>query len=125
MTANKPFVFDKEKGVINELSDGGRIKSTYYSVEEVVDKLNEEYGLEQHFARKCGKLSELLKEVVKPTANVGGDVYLSLDENQKCKYEHTIICNDCEYFSDYFLDCRLMFEDYQYRKALELGLVKK
>ena len=111
MTANKPFVFDKEKGVINELSDGGRIKSTYYSVEEVVDKLNEVFGLEQHFAKKYGKLSKLLEEVVKPSANDDGDVYLSLDENKKCKYQHTVVCNDCKYFSDYLLDCRLMFED--------------
>ena len=120
----KRFVFDKEEGVINEINDG-EIIITYYTVESIVDKLNEVFGLEQHFAKKYSKLSNLLEEVVKPSANDGGDVYLNLDENKKCKYEHTVVCKDCKYYSGYFLDCRLMFEDSQYKKALELGLVKE
>ena len=47
------------------------------------------------------------------------------EETGRCKYEHTHVCLDfkCDYYSTYFLDCRLMMEDGQLRKAKELGLL--
>ena len=75
--------------------------------------------------KKDKKITDLLIENTKPTAYDGGDVFLDIDlETKRCKYENTIICYNCEYHSSYFLDCRLMMGDSQYKKALSLGLIK-
>ena len=97
------------------------------TIEEVIDILNEQYRIIKQWSKSSGKISKLLKENTKPTTTDGGrDVYLDIDfETKRCRYEKTLICNKCAYYSTYFLDCRLMMEDKQYQKALKLGLVKK
>lgn len=116
--------------------DGGKIVSildTRYwntkidTIEEVIDILNEQHRSIKRWSKSSGKLSKLLKENTKPTTTDGGrDVYLDIDfETNRCRYEKTLICDNCAYYSTYFLDCRLMMEDKQYQKALKLGLVKK
>ncbi len=75
------------------------------------------------------QITKLLEENTKPTTTTkpySEEVYLDIDiETKRCKYEDTVICNKCAYYSTYFLNCRLMMGDDQYQKALGLGLVKE
>ena len=88
--------------------------------------LNEQERINSHFVQEINKLRKLLKENTKPTTSISyGDVYLDIGDDKRCKYENTCICDKCAYYSTYLLDCRLIMEDKQYKKALELGLVKE
>ena len=94
-------------------------------VEQMIDELNNLNQTCDIWMKNAMKLKKLLYEKIKPTYS--DDVYLDIDEETgRCKYEHTHVCLDfkCDYYSTYFLDCRLMMEDGQLRKAKELGLVK-
>ena len=96
------------------------------SMNEVLDVLNEQERINSHFVQEINKLRKLLKENTKPTTSISyGDVYLDIGDDKRCKYEDTCICDKCAYYSTYFLDCRLIMEDKQYKKALKLGLVKE
>lgn len=94
-------------------------------VEQMIDELND-LNHTCNILRKNGKkLKKLLYEKIKPTYS--DDVYLDIDEETgRCKYEYTNVCHDfkCDYYSTYFLDCRLMMGDMQLKKAKELRLVK-
>ena len=94
-------------------------------VEQLIDELNDLNHTRDIWMKYAKKLEKLLYEKMKPTYS--DDVYLDIDEETgRCKYEHTHVCLDfkCDYYSTYFLDCRLMMEDGQLRKAKELGLVE-
>lgn len=99
----------------------------YKTVDKLVEKLNEQEQVIVHWCKSSQKITKLLEENTKPTTNVRfEDVYLDIDnETKRCKYEQTFICNKCAFYSKYFLDCRLMMEDRQYKKALELGLIEE
>ena len=125
MTENKRFILketENEKRV-QEITNNGYVFQEYTTVESLIDKLNEQYDTIRMWVASSEKITKLLEENTKPTAYDGGDVYLDIDGG-RCKYEHTVICYKCTYFSSYFLDCRLMLDDYQYKKALELGLIQ-
>ena len=109
MTENKKFklVFD-ENGKPIEIK-GGYTRIT--SLEQVVDTLNDLNSTVYYHLNTINKLKSLLDEKVEPT--------------KRCKYERTFICDKCSAYSTYFLDCRLMMGDDQYKKALQLGLVKE
>lgn len=118
-------VYDEE-GKITSIEYGRYYKQEITSIEEVIDTLNEQHGTIVMWCKSSCRIEKLLEENTKPTANDRGeDVYLSIGENKRCRYEKTFICNKCGYFSSYFLDCRLMMEDHQYQKAKQLGLVKE
>ena len=118
-------VYD-EDGEIASIEYGTYYKHKITSIEEVIQLLNEQKVTIRMWCKSSSKLKKLLEENTKPTANDRGkDVYLSIGENKRCRYEKTFICNKCGYFSSYFLDCRLMMEDNQYQKAKWLGLVKE
>ena len=118
-------VYDEE-GKITSIEYGTYYKQEITSIEEVINTLNEQHGTIMMWCKSSRRIEKLLKENTKPTANDRGeDVYLSIGENKRCRYEKTFICNKCGYFSSYFLDCRLMMEDHQYQKAKQLGLVKE
>ena len=118
-------VYD-EDGKITSIKYGTYYIQEITSIEEVIQLLNEQKDTIRMWRKLSSKLKKLLEENTKPTANHGGeDVYLSIGENKRCRYEKTFICNKCGYFSSYFLDCRLMMEDNQYQKAKWLGLVKE
>ena len=120
---NKRFVKDLENNRICEVGVNGFIITEISTVDEVVDTLNELYDTVMMWTCNSKKITKLFKEAVKPTSS--DDVFLDINiETKRCKYENTIICNDCDYYSSYFLDCRLMMGDDQYKKALELGLIK-
>ena len=127
MTGKERFVkvMVEDSVVVHEISLNGSVWHEYTSVEDVVDKLNEQYETIHMWVKGSEKITKLFKENTKPTCyDCGRAVYLDIDSGTKrCKYERTVICDKCAYFSSYFLDCRLMMEDYQYKKALELGLV--
>ena len=127
MMTEKRFVLTEngDKKSVQEISLNGSVWQEYTTVEKLVDKLNEQYETIQMWVKSSSKITKLLEENTKPTAYDGGDVYLNIGEDKRCKYERTTICNNCTYFSSYFLDCRLMMEDDQYKKALSLGLVKE
>lgn len=115
-----------EDGKIISIKHGTYYKEEITSIEEVIRILNEQEATIRMWCKSSSKLKKLLEENTKPTANDSGkDVYLSIGENKRCRYEKTLICNKCGYFSTYFLDCRLMMEDNQYQKAIKLGLVKE
>ena len=93
-------------------------------VEQMIDELNNLNQTLDIWMKNAEKLKKLLYEKIKPTSD---NIYLDIDrETGRCKYEHTQVCLDfkCDYYSTYFLDCRLMMEDKQLRKAKELGLVE-
>ncbi|WP_405285927.1 hypothetical protein [Methanobrevibacter sp.] len=125
---NNRFVIKKDNDdiLIHEL---GRVNKDFIlreinSIEEVIEILNEQDKTIQMWTKNNEKTTKLLVENTKPTYK--DNVYLDIDtETKSCKYEHTIICSKCDYYSTYFLDCRLMMQDDQYKKALELGLVKE
>ena len=123
----KRFVLTEngDKKMVQEMSLNGSVWQEYATVEELLDKLNEQHETIRMWVESSQKIINLLEENTKPTAYDDGDVYLNIGEDKRCKYERTVICNKCTYFSSYFLDCRLMMEDYQYKKALSLGLVKE
>ena len=115
-----------ENGKIVAIIDKRYWNASITSINEVLDVLNEQERINSHFVQETNKLRKLLKENTKPTTSIShGDVYLDINEDKRCKYENTVICNKCAYYSTYFLDCILMMEDKQYQKALELGLVKE
>ena len=119
---------DEGKNCILEIGKTDFVYSKYYTVESVVDVLNEQNRTIWMWVHKDEKLTKLLLENTKPTTWISGgeDAYLDIDlETKRCKYEDTVICNKCGFFSSYFLNCRLMMEDNQYRKAVELGLVEE
>ena len=115
-----------EDGKIISIKDNRYFNQEITSIEEVINTLNEQHGTIVMWCKSSRRIEKLLEENTKPTANDRGeDVYLSIGENKRCRYENTFICNKCGYFSSYFLDCRLMMEDKQYQKAKRLGLVKE
>jgi len=122
-------VKEKDELKIQELGySSDMVWQEYTTVDEILDKLNEQDRVINHWAKSSSKITNLLQEAVKPTAKSRYDnpIFLSIDlETKRCKYEKTVICNNCDYFSTYFLDCRFMMEDKQYKKAVELGLVKE
>lgn len=119
-------VFD-DNGKIIAVDDNRHWHNKITNMEDVIRILNEQRRTIIMWCKTSKRRDKLLKENTKPTANVGfEDVYLDIDmETKRCKYEDTFICNDCSFYSSYFLDCRLMMEDEQYKKALELGVVKE
>ena len=128
MTENTDFtpVFDNN-GKIIAIDDNRHWHNQITNIEEVIRILNEQRQTIMMWCKKSEKLTKLLLENTKPTtwSSGGEDAYLDIDlETKRCKYENTVICNKCGYYSTYFLDCRLMMEDRQYQKALSLGLVK-
>lgn len=124
---------EKDKVIINYDEKGKAISvidNRYYgteitSIEELVNIINEQDQTIEMWCKSSRKIIKLLEENTKPTAYDRGDVYLDIGDDKRCKYEDTVICYKCGYFSSYFLDCRLMMEDNQYKKALYLGLVKE
>lgn len=115
-----------EDGKIISIKDNRYFNQEITSIEEVINTLNEQHGTIVMWCKSSRRIKKLLEENTKPTANDRGeDVYLSIGEDKRCRYEKTFICNKCGYFSSYFLDCRLMMEDKQYQKAKRLGLVKE
>lgn len=121
MTKNKRFelVFNDEGKPVS--IKGGF--TTITSLEQVVDILNDLNSTVYYHLNTIEKLKSLLEEKVEPTYD---DEYLDIDlTTKRCKYENTFICYKCGAFSSYFLDCRLMMGDDQYKKALKLGLVKE
>lgn len=129
MTENTDFtpVFDNN-GKIIAIDDNRHWHNQITNIEEVIRILNEQRQTIMMWCKKSEKLTKLLLENTKPTtwSSGGEDAYLDIDlETKRCKYENTVICNKCGYYSTYFLDCRLMMEDRQYQKALSLGLVKE
>lgn len=97
--------------------------TTITSLEQVVDVLNDLNSTVYYHLDTIKKLESLLEEKVEPTHD---DMYLDIDlSTKRCKYENTFICYKCGAFSSYFLDCRLMMGDEQYKKALYLGLVEE
>lgn len=128
MTKDNRFILteNNDKKCVQEISLNGSVWQEYTTVEQLVDKLNEQHETIRMWVKLSEKITKLFEENTNPTAYDGGDVYLDIDfETKRCKYERTTICHKCTYFSSYFLDCRLMLDGYQYKKALELGLVKK
>lgn len=118
-------VYD-EDGKIISIKDNRYYNKEITSIEEVINTLNEQHSTIVMWCKSISKIKKLLEENTEPTANDRGkDVYLSIGENKRCRYEKTVICNKCGYFSSYFLDCRFMMEDKQYQKAKRLGLVKE
>lgn len=111
---------------IRETRDNGYVWKEYHDIGSIVDELNEQYGTIMMWCESSKKIIKLLKENTKPTHNIHGEnMYLDIDNDTKrCKYENTIICSSCGYYSGYFLDCRLMMNNNQYEKAKSLGLVK-
>ncbi len=129
MTENTDFtpVFD-DNGKIIAIDDNRHWHNQITNIEEVIRILNEQRQTIMMWCKRSEKLTKLLLENTKPTtwSSGGEDAYLDIDlETKRCKYENTVICNKCGYYSTYFLDCRLMMEDKQYQKALSLGLVKE
>lgn len=128
MTENTYFtpVFD-DNGKIIAIDDNRHWYNQITNIEEVIRILNEQRQTIMMWCKKSEKITKLLEDNTKPTTTDSGeDVYLNIDlETKRCKYENTVICNKCTYYSTYFLDCRLMMEDKQYQKALSLGLVKE
>lgn len=121
MTENKKFklVFD-ENGKPIEIK-GGYARIT--SLDQIVDTLNDLNSTVYYHLNIINKLESLLDEKVEPTYD---DMYLDIDlTTKRCKYENTFICSKCGAYSTYFLDCRLMMGYAQYKKALQLGLVKE
>ena len=116
-------VYNK-KGKITSIIDNRYHNQEINSIERVISILNEQQGTIRMWCESSSRLKKLLEENTKPTTNDGGDVYLSIGEDKRCRYEKTFICNKCKYFSNYFLDCRLMMGDDQYQKAVKLGLVE-
>lgn len=127
MTENDDFVpIFNDNGEIIAIDDNRHFYNQITNIEEVIEILNEQRQTILMWCKKSDKITKLLKENTKPTKNLSyGDVYLDINEDKRCKYENTVICNKCAYYSTYFLDCRLMMEDKQYQKALKLGLVKE
>ena len=119
-------VFD-DNGKIISIMDNRYWDTEITDIKEVIRILNEQHQTIQMWSRSSKKITDLLKENTKPTTtDRGNDVYLDIDpETKRCKYEQTVICNKCWYYSTYFLNCALMMEDDQYKKALRLGLVKE
>ena len=129
MTENTNFtpVFD-DKGKIIAIDDNRHWHNQITNIEEVIRILNEQRQTIMMWCKRSEKITKLLLENTKPTTWISGgeDAYLDIDlETKRCKYENTVICNKCGYYSTYFLNCRLMMEDKQYQKALSLGLVKE
>ena len=127
MTENNYFIpiYDNNNKIIaikNKIFD-----SELKSLTEIINILNLQQNLIQQIENENSRFKHLLKENIKPTTKDGfKDVYLDIDtKTKRCKYEKTFVCYDCWYFSSYFLNCSLMMEDEQYKKALELGVVKK
>ena len=118
-------VYD-DTGKIIAIQDGRYYHTKITSIDRVIEILNEQHRTIEMWCKSSKKITRLLKENIKPTTtDHGRDVYLDIDiETKRCKYEHTFICNNCDYYSTYFLDCRLMMEDNQYQKAVKLGLIK-
>lgn len=127
MTENDDFVpVFNDNGEIIAIDDNRHFYNQITNIEEVIEILNEQRQTIMMWCKKSDKITKLLKENTKPTKNLSyGDVYLDINEDKRCKYENTVICNKCAYYSTYFLDCRLMMEDKQYQKALDLGLVRE
>lgn len=127
MTENDDFVpVFGDDGKIIAIDDNRHWHNQITNIEEVIEILNEQRRTILMWCKKSDKITKLLKENTKPTTSISfGDVYLDIGEDKRCKYENTCICDECTYYSFYFLDCRLMMEDEQYKKALELGLVKE
>ena len=121
MNENKRFEL-----VLNDDGKPIEIKGDYTtitSLKQVVDVLNDLNSTVYYHLDTIKKLESLLEEKVEPTYD---DYYLDIDlTTKRCKYENTFICYKCGLFSSYFLDCRLMMENDQYKKALDLGLVKE
>ena len=119
-------VYDDE-GKITSIMDNSYYPTEITSMERVIEILNEQEATIRMWCNSSKKITQLLKENTKPTTtDRGRDVYLDIDlETKRCKYENTFICSNCEYYSTYFLDCRLMMEDHQYKKALKLGLIRE
>lgn len=129
MTENDDFVpvFDDD-GKIIAIEDNRYWHNQITNIEEVIRILNEQRQTIKMWCKGSKKITKLLEENTKPTTTnrYSEEVYLDIDlETKRCKYEETVICNKCAYYSTYFLDCRLMMGDNQYQKALDLGLVKE
>lgn len=94
---------DKDKKSVQEIGLNGRVWQEYTTVEELIDKLNEQHETILMWVKSSKKITELFEENTKPTAHDGGYVYLDIDcETKRCKYEKTTICDKCTYFSSYF-----------------------
>lgn len=124
---------EKDKVIINydenrkpiSVTDNRYYSTEITSIEELVNIINEQDQTINMWCKSSRKIIKLLEENTKPTTYDRGDVYLDIGDDKRCKYEGTVICHKCGYFSTYFLDCRLMMGDKQYKKALYLGLVKE
>ena len=130
MTKNDDFVpvFDDD-GKIIAIGDNRHWHNQITNIPDVIRILNEQRQTIKMWCKRSKKITKLLEENTKPTTTTkpySEEVYLDIDiETKRCKYEDTVICNKCAYYSTYFLNCRLMMGDDQYQKALGLGLVKE
>ena len=114
-------VYDDDGKIIGVT--GSICKEKMVCVEELIAELNALDHTKNIWREYEKKYKKLLYEKIEPTYS--DNVYLAIDnETKRCKYEHTHVCLDfkCDYYSTYFLNCRLMMEDNQLRKAKELGL---
>ena len=105
MTENTDFtpVFDNN-GEIIAIDDNRHWHNQITNIEEVIRILNEQRQTIMMWCKKSEKLTKLLLENTKPTtwSSGGEDAYLDIDlETKRCKYENTVICNKCGYYSTY------------------------